>query len=252
MIDVEQTRAAADVAAPGRRRWHGPRLVAFAVLIAWAALFWFVLLADRTLLYLSQRTDWLVPAGAVVLTMTAGGVLASARSGEAVAAPRRSVRTAALLVVPVLVVAVSPATTLGSFSADRKAQFGGRGLWTYWGTFDERSEITMFFVTAAQYWEDAGAILATRAGEEVTLEGFARRMGDTPADEFFLTRFVVTCCVADAAVTQLRIVDVVPGTVEADDWVRVSGRIYPVGDQIIVTAERIDPIDAPKVPYLTA
>jgi uncharacterized repeat protein (TIGR03943 family) len=193
-----------------------------------------------------------VPVGAVVLTITAVGVFATVRGHERIAGSRRSVRTAALLVVPVVVIAVSPPTTLGSFSADRKAQFGGRGLWTYWGTFDQDSEITMFFVTAAQYWEDAQAILATRAGEEVTFEGFVRREADTPADEFFLTRFVVTCCVADAAVTQLRIVDVVPGTVDADDWVSVTGRIYPVGGQIIVTAERIEPIEAPKVPYLTA
>jgi uncharacterized membrane protein YcgQ (UPF0703/DUF1980 family) len=66
-----------------------------------------------------------------------------------------------------------------------------------------------------------------------------------------LTRYVITCCVADATSAQVRVVNVPPGRFAPDDWVRVTGRIYPLGNEILVDAVSIEEIPRPEAPYLT-
>ncbi|MFI5052978.1 MAG: TIGR03943 family protein, partial [Acidimicrobiia bacterium] len=72
-----------------------------------------------------------------------------------------------------------------------------------------------------------------------------------PADEFLLTRFVITCCVADATVVQVRVVNVTPGRFRQNQWVDVQGQIYPLGREVIVNATSIGPLPTPAKPYLT-
>jgi uncharacterized repeat protein (TIGR03943 family) len=238
---------------PEARRpgWSGSRLLAAATLGAWSGMFWFLLGTGRTGLYLSTRTTWIVPVGAVILGLAALGLAASARVVDPAPVRRSQVLLAGALLIPVALVLASPRATLGSFSAGRKASSSGSGLQTYWGTFDRSSEITLSFVTAAQFWPGGTELLAERAGSEVDFVGFVDRDPDTPADEFLLTRFVVSCCVADATVTQVRVVNVPAGAFAVDEWVEVRGQIYPVGTEIIVTADVIEPVPAPDVPYLT-
>lgn len=164
---------------------------------------------------------------------------------------RRGTVTAAILIAPIVLMAAAPPTTLGSFSSSRKAQFSGRGLWTYWGTFDENSEITFFFVAASKYWEGGADLLGQRAGDEATFVGFAERWDSTPSDEIVLTRFVVTCCVADATPISIRVVNVSPGSVKEDSWIEVTGQVYPVGNDVIVVADSIEPAPTPDLPYIT-
>ena len=107
-------------------------------------------------------------------------------------------------------------------------------------------------VAAAQTTPEGEAALAARAGETVDLVGFVTRYPDTPADEFLLTRYVVSCCVADASVAQVRVVNVTPGRFEDNEWVRVTGAIYPLGREVIVNASAIGAVPRPERPYLTA
>ena len=75
--------AGGDLVDPGvlrmKRHWSPARVGAGLVIGAWAALFWFVWAAGRTSLYLSTRTAWLIPMGAILMTVAAVGRLASAR-----------------------------------------------------------------------------------------------------------------------------------------------------------------------------
>ncbi|MEP6666628.1 MAG: TIGR03943 family protein [Nocardioidaceae bacterium] len=215
-------------------------------------MFGFLLLTRRVSLYLGPRTAWVVPVGVVViLGVTALGIFVTARTHEPGVLRRGEALTAVLLLVPVVLVMTSPRTTLGTFSASRKTQFSGPGLWTYFGTFNDTSPTTLQFVTAAKYWPQATELLAKRAGSPVDFVGFVQRDASTPADEFLLTRFVVTCCVADAAVVNVRVVNVPPGLVSNDEWVELTGQIYPIGNEIIVTATSVNPVPTPEVAYLT-
>lgn len=93
-------------------------------------MFWFLLVAGRVNLYLSTRTSWVVPLGAAILSVATVGAVISARRTARQPLLRRHVLVAAALILPVTFITSSPPTVLGSFSAVRKAQYAGRGLYT--------------------------------------------------------------------------------------------------------------------------
>lgn len=70
-------------------------------------------------------------------------------------------------------------------------------------------------------------------------------------DEFVLTRFVVSCCVADALSVEVHVAGAPPGQFQNDDWVRATGKIYPLSQETILDASEITKIDRPKHPYIT-
>ncbi|HZD17283.1 MAG TPA: TIGR03943 family protein [Actinomycetota bacterium] len=232
-----------------RLRWSPGRVAGTLVLVAWATLFWFLLATGREAFYLSTRTDWVVPIAAVLLTAAAAGRLASARIRSPEPLRSRELWIHALMVVPVLLVMVLPAATLGSFSAGSRAEFGGAGV-SVRGIGD--GALTLVDVAAAQTTPEGERALAKRAGEVVAFVGFVTRYADTPADELLLTRYVVTCCVADATVAQVRVVNVTPGAFDDNEWIEVSGAIYPLGREVIVNASSVEPVPRPERPYLTA
>jgi uncharacterized repeat protein (TIGR03943 family) len=233
-----------------RRGWNWALVGAALVLAAWAGLFWFLILAGRVDLYLSTRTSWVVPMAAGLLSIAALGTLAAARSSPWEALGRREAVVMSLLTVPVVLLIALPPATLGTFSASKKATFSGSSAGLYW-TFDESSEVTLLMVAAAQTSDEGSKLLATRAGEEVAFVGFVARYAGTPADELLLTRYVITCCAADATVVQVRVVNVTPGRFEPEDWVEVKGHIYPLGREVVVDASSIEEVPRPERPYLT-
>ena len=46
----------------------------------------------------------------------------------------------------------------------------------------------------------------------------------------------MSCCVADATIAEVRVVNVTPGQFANEDWVEVTGTIYPIGREVIVDA----------------
>lgn len=231
------------------RRWNATRVGGGLVLSAWAGLFWFLLVSGRDAYYLSTRTSWVVPVAAVLLTSAAAGRLATARTDAPEPIARRELVAMVAMVVPVLLVVSLPPATLGSFSVDRRASVSGVGLATSGIGGDE---LTLVDVAAAQTTPEGERALSRRAGETVRLVGFVTRYDGTPADELLLTRYVVTCCVADATVAQVRVVNVTPGAFEDGAWVEVTGAIYPVGREVIVNATAIEGVRRPERPYLSA
>jgi putative membrane protein len=111
--------------------------------------------------------------------------------------------------------------------------------------------VTLASVAAATWSDEARRALADRAGSRVTFEGIVTRREGQPADEFVLTRFIVSCCVADALSVQVRVVGAPPGRFGQDQWVRVTGTFYPVGRETVVDASSIERIPRPDDPYLS-
>jgi uncharacterized repeat protein (TIGR03943 family) len=251
MSEAVVGRDVANSAAPSPRRWSPARVAGALVLGSWAALFWFLLLTGRDAFYLSTRTEWVVPVAAVLLTAATLGRLASARASRPEPLRRRELGVMVAMVVPVLLVTALPPATLGAFSAGTRAGVSGARFSTSPGDIAS-GELTLVDVAAAQTTPEGERALAQRAGETVTFVGFVTRYPDTPADEFMLTRYVVSCCVADATVAQVRVVNVTPGAFEDNDWVEMSGAIYPVGREVIVNASVIEPVPRPDRPYLSA
>jgi uncharacterized repeat protein (TIGR03943 family) len=233
------------------RTWSPARVAGAVVLGAWATLFWFLLLSGRKAFYLSTRTEWVVPMAAVILTAATIGRVASARVLRPEPLRRRELVIMAAMVVPVLLVIALPPATLGSFSADKRSGVAGVGVTTVARDI-ATGELTLIDVAAGQTSPEGERALARRAGDPVDFVGFVTRYPDTPADEFLLTRYVVTCCVADATVASVRVVNVTPGAFEDNEWVEVVGTIYPIGREVIVNAASVLGVERPERPYLTA
>jgi uncharacterized repeat protein (TIGR03943 family) len=227
-------------------RWSGVRIATGLVLGAWAGLFWFLLLFERTPLFLSSRTAWVVPTGAALLSIAAVGRLASARTAHPEPPSRRTVWMLAGLTAPVALLVSLPPLTLGANAAGTRASFAGAAsVRTVEGSLD------FLDVAAAQSYPEAARALARRAGEPIVLEGIVTAADDLGPDELMLTRFIVTCCTADATIAQARVVGVTPGAFAPDRWIRVRGRVFPIGREVLVAAETAEAIPTPDRPYLT-
>lgn len=230
-------------------RWSPVRVTAGGVLALWAGLFWFLLLTGRSSLYLSSRTAWLVPMGAAILTVAAVGRIASARTTHPEAPSRRETWILGAIAVPAVLLLALPPITLGTYSVDRRSSFAGSGIGATARAVT--GELDFVDVGAAQSFDAALQQLTARGGEPITLEGIVAEDAGLPADELLLARYIVTCCVADATVARVRVVGVPPGAFAAEDWVRVEGRVYPVGREVLVAAETVAAIPVPDRPYLT-
>jgi uncharacterized repeat protein (TIGR03943 family) len=231
------------------RRWNPVRVTSGIVLAGWAGLFWFLLLSGRSALYLSSRTSWLVPVGAVVLGAAAVARLASARTVDPAAVSKREALALGAIALPVVLLLSLPPATLGAYSASRRSSFGGSGIGAT--ARSVTGELDFVDVGAAQSFDAALEQLRERAGEEIVLEGLVTREPGAAPDEMLLTRYIVTCCVADATVARVLVVGAPVGVFEDEDWVRVTGRVYPIGREVIVAAEMVEEIPVPDQPYLT-
>ena len=229
-----------------RVRISAPRVAAGLALGAWAGLFWFLMGAGRTSLYLSSRTAWLVPLGAVLASAAALGRLASARVRDPEPLGSRETWMIGIIVLPVVLLLTLPPATLDSYAVSRRSNSTGIGS----SARIVSGPIDLVDVAAARAVADAQAALKGRAGERVTIEGFVTEEPGE-ADRFQLTRFVITCCVADATISYVTVVDAPPGSFTTDEWVRVIGPIYPLGSDILVQAESIEQVEQPDEPYLT-
>jgi len=92
------------------------------------------------------------------------------------------------------------------------------------------------------------------AGEPVKVTGFVFRDERFAADQFLVTRFVVSCCVADGNVAGVVVQWQSAVDLPTDQWVEVSGKFAPgalAGETIpVVTAESVTKIPVPNQPYL--
>ncbi len=231
--------------------WSHVRLATGVALSAWAAAFWFIIATDRLSFYLASRTTWLAPVGAVTLTLAAMGRLASARSREREPLERPHLTNLAILVAPALALVLVPPATLGAFAVERRTTTNSTT--TYGSTFGvdlTKEDLSLGDVFGLAYTGDFGK-LASRAGTTSSFTGFVSRGPGDAATEFLLNRFLISCCPGDAVNVQVRIVGAPPGQFKPDDWVRVTGQIYPIGKQLVVDASEVRSVPRPKHPYLT-
>lgn len=71
--------------------------------------------------------------------------------------------------------------------------------------------------------------------------------------KLLICRYMVTCCAADAQPVIVILKDHPIAGLKADDWVSVTGQWLPpkgLGDMTAMTVEKLEPVAAPKDPYL--
>lgn len=91
-------------------------------------------------------------------------------------------------------------------------------------------------------------------GQEVRVVGFVYRDDRFGSDQFMVSRYTVSCCVADAAPIGLIVRWPQTPDLRADEWVEVSGRLQAAtfaGVTIpVLAAEAVTKTEPPAQPYL--
>lgn len=222
-------------------------------LVAWGALFGWLWLTGESVRYLGPRTQWVVPVGAVGLTLAAVAYLRATRGRPS---PRpRPLELAGLvaLVIPILAAATLAHAQLGSLAASNK--LSSRGIDpSALARLASQDAHGIGFLQLNAAGRDAGLSreLGLEPGKPVRLVGF---VSSEPGGEgpFELSRFYITCCVADAVPVS---VHVDKGSLrhlrlKRDDWLDVTGELTRGKREWIVRAIRVEHVDAPSNPYLS-
>jgi uncharacterized repeat protein (TIGR03943 family) len=232
--------------------WSQSRLATGLALAIWAVLFWYILLAERTSFYFASRTSWLVPVGAITLTVAMLGRVISSRVAHAEPVSPKQFGALVVLIAPAVLIMAFPPATLGSFAVSRRSSATIKGA--YVSATDRelsRGDLSLVDIFGLSYYGELDK-LAPRAGTTSSFTGFVTRSPTDGANEFQLNRFMISCCPGDAVSVNIRIVGAPSGQFEQDDWVRVTGKIYPIGKEVIVDALKVEPVPRPQRPYLNS
>lgn len=96
--------------------------------------------------------------------------------------------------------------------------------------------------------------LAPYLGQKAAVIGFVYHDGKLPAGQFYVSRFVVSCCAADGFALAMIVEWPEAADLEQDAWVLVRGPVEAVqgGDHVtpIIKAETVESVPAPDQPYL--
>ncbi|MBM7587030.1 putative repeat protein (TIGR03943 family) [Bacillus pakistanensis] len=91
-------------------------------------------------------------------------------------------------------------------------------------------------------------------GREIQMTGFVYKDESFSEDEIVVSRFTITCCVADASVYGLLAKDASLSKLESDKWIKVSGIIDTIefnGSKMPVIKNPVyEVIQVPKNPYV--
>ena len=237
-----------------------------AILLALGALALRLGLTDAHLAYIRPAMGPVLALAGAVLVLLGAGVLLGPRHrpGQAPnAVPTRDGHdhtgtsgVAWLLVAPILAIAVVVPRPLGAFAANRAAATLPAPTRTDFGPLpapaapgDPVVLSLKEFVGRAVY--DRGRSLQ---GTPVRLVGFVTP--DTRGGGFLLTRFIVTCCAADARPLRVAVRGLEPPGPAADTWLEVTGTWHAepraAEDQRppVLDATDVRTIPAPTSPYL--
>jgi uncharacterized repeat protein (TIGR03943 family) len=217
------------------------RRARLATLAAWASFFTYLWLAGASVRYLGARTQWVVPFGAVTLWAAVALVLRTPRS-RAPLGPREGTGLL-LLALPLAATLLVPHAELGAYAASHKST-------TFFPAVKPAPpasprDVNLLDIRIAEDDDTFALVSHIHPGTRVGLLGLVTQ---TEPREFSLTRFYITCCIADAQPLTLHVHW--PHAVKRDRWVWVVGTLERDGKRYALAADRVTPRHAPTDPYL--
>jgi uncharacterized repeat protein (TIGR03943 family) len=221
-------------------------------LAAWAAVFTWLWATGESVRYLGPRTQWVVPVGAIGLAAAAVGYLIATRDQERARIGLREALGLVGLLLPLMFAGVLAHAQLGALAASNKLSSRGIDSAALARLASrDASRIGFLQLNAAGRDEELTRELGISAGKPVELTGFVSD-ADHPRRRFTLSRFYITCCVADAVPIGVGIVPARRGPeLHRDDWVDVTGVLARGDREWVVRALRIAPVNPPSDPYLS-
>ncbi|MDX6632282.1 MAG: hypothetical protein QOG26_287 [Solirubrobacterales bacterium] len=229
-----------------------PRSTRLAVLAAWSICFGWLWATGEVVRYLGPRTEWVVPVGAVSLAAAAFAYSRgrTARTGRV--ARGEAVGLIGLL-VPVALVAMLAHAQLGSLAASNKLSSRGIDVAAL-ARFASKDASAVSFLQLKGAEKDSrlAGELDIAPGRSVELLGFVSQAPGS-SGSLVLSRFYITCCVADAIPLGVTIEPLTAKLAgyRKDQWLDVTGVLAKPGGHYVVRAERVRAVKAPSNPYLS-
>ena len=91
-------------------------------------------------------------------------------------------------------------------------------------------------------------------GQQVSVVGFVYRDESLPQGQFFVSRFILSCCAADGYAVGMIVDTPQADTFEKDTWIKVTGSVDAVSfdgkPSPLIDAETIEIVPQPDQPYL--
>jgi uncharacterized repeat protein (TIGR03943 family) len=203
-------------------------------------------------LYIHPRYTVLVAVTAIALLVI--GEVRLWQTSRATHSARRRLGVYGLLLMPLLLGVLIPAKPAGSALVDpRQLTNFGRGY---------RSVTIRADSNTAQWtlldWNFARVTLTPKHAQNkpVDVTGFVYRDGSLLADQFYVVRYTLSCCVADRMAASLLVTWPDAATLQNDTWVRVTGAINAQSGEadslpiFTVAGAEVEPVEQPKDPYL--
>ncbi len=214
------------------------------VMIAWAAFFYTLWLTGASVRFLGARTQWLVPFGAVTLTVAAALAWRSSRSSSPSSLRPGEAAGLFALLVPLTLILLVPDAQLGAYAASRKSSSFFPAVKPHPPATPR--DVTLLDIRVAE--ADPVFALASHIhrGTRVGLLGLVTHTG---AGHFSLTRFYITCCVADAQPLTIDVAS--PRRVVRNEWVWVTATVREARSRYSLVADRVVTRPAPHNPYLS-
>ncbi|MDE0024694.1 MAG: TIGR03943 family protein [Spirochaetaceae bacterium] len=214
--------------------------------------------------FINLRYGWLTVVAMVCLVQLAAALLATApkrargETEERVSMPWMG---AALLAVPVLLALVPPRPLGTDAMATRALQIGSVPAAAGLGTASELNvgasgvpRTVLDWLVLFDQETTGGGDLSRFAGESARVRGFVYRDERFPAGTFMVSRFLLSCCAADAAPIGLAVRWPDAEFLEDDAWVWVSGDFSVesfLGERMpVLVGAEVTAADQPPQPYL--
>lgn len=228
------------------------------------------LFSGQLIIYIHQRYTWLVLPSAVCL-LTLAYILFNRRplhrpeeSGLLIEkqAPANAHWRLLLMLIPLVMGVVVPISPL---DAEAAASRQVRQSLTFSSDPNLMEKVLALDPGTRSILEwlwafDAAEDKTQLEGQPVNLEGFVIIDESLPEGQFLISRFVISCCVADATAIGLAVEPadadalITDTLTDTGGWVRVSGSMQVTRIQgepsLLVKASEILPIERPEQPYL--
>jgi uncharacterized repeat protein (TIGR03943 family) len=230
------------------------RALRLAVLWAWALFFLWLWLSDEVLRYLGPRTEWVVVVGAIGLSAVALVYgRADSKDGAGSLPSAAEIAGSIGLLLPIALAMILSGSTLGSLAASKKLAGRGVDLAALARLQSGSSEITFLDLKAAADDPEWAREKGLAPGKAVRLTGFITRPVRAGRDSFELSRFYITCCVADAIPVGVEVETAASGPTPArkDEWFSVTGVVVRQSDGLGLRALRVKRVAEPDQPYLS-
>lgn len=216
-----------------------------AVLIAWAAFLVWLQVGGQVPRYLGPRTAWIVPAGAVLLTVAAAGYLRYTDSAARRPLGRGEAFGLAAVLAPALAALALSDASLGALAASNKLGDRGIDVSRLAASVHEGSgRIDVLRLRLADEDPELARRYGVHPGVAVEVTGFVFETGPP----LRLARFYYTCCVADALAVDVPVHGA--RRFPRDTWLKVRGFVGRRDGHLVIEGAAAERVPPPERPYL--